>query len=383
MANNVAAMVPEKWSRRLQIYLKNALVATQICSFEEQANLKFGDRVHRPYANDLTVNNYVKYTDTTAQDLVGTDEYLDIDQSKEISFAIDEVDSIQSAYDLENNYVERAGYRLANDVDGKVLSEVVNAAITFNNSGSPISLTTANCLATFMDAQAELQANGCEMDKSWALVCWPKTASVIGQTVIGSWYSLADLWLRNGYAGDFTGLKVYVSNNVLHSLTVTGDTVVATNTITIAGVTFTFVASPAAAGDIDVGASDAATMANLVAAINGGTGAGTDYIEISAADRAKLKNAKVVASASSAVVTITSAGKVVVTGSATLTVGAKTEHAMILRPGAIDLVMQKGISVRKQPLPKQKADYFIISDLYGVKTFKEGTERMVEIEIAA
>jgi hypothetical protein len=44
---------------------------------------------------------------------------------------------------------------------------------------------------------------------------------------------------------------------------------------------------------------------------------------------------------------------------------------MLLRPGAIDMVMQKNISVRKQPLPKQKADYFIISCLYGKKTFTE------------
>jgi hypothetical protein len=34
-------------------------------------------------------------------------------------------------------------------------------------------------------------------------------------------------------------------------------------------------------------------------------------------------------------------------------------------------------------LPKQKADYFIISCLYGKKTFTEWKERMVKIKIAA
>ena len=156
MANNLDAFIPELWSRRIQNLMKNALVATQICSFEEQADLKFGDRIHRPYANDLTVNNYTKYTDTTAQDLTATDEYLDIDQSKEISFAIDEVDQIQSKYDLENSYVERAAYRLANDVDGKVLKEVSNAAVTCDGSdigsSGAISLTTSNCLNAIMTA---------------------------------------------------------------------------------------------------------------------------------------------------------------------------------------------------------------------------------------
>ena len=389
MSNNLDAFIPELWSKRIQILTKNSLVATQIANFEEQADLKFGDRIHRPYANDLTVNNYTKYTDTTAQDLTGTDEYLDIDQSKEISFAIDEVDQIQSKYDLENSYVERAAYRLANDIDGKVLKEVSNANVTCDGSdigsSGAISLTTSNCLNAFMTAGAKLSGNGCEMDKTWALVVWPKTASIIGQTVIGNGLNLADLALRNGYAGDFVGYKTYVSNNVRHSNTITLDTVVATDAVTIAGVEFTFVSSlSTTAGTVAKGANDAAAAANLVAAINGDTGAGTTYVDITAADRAKLKNAGIVASASWAVITIISNGKVVAsTEDTTITIGTAVEHAMLCRPGAIDLVMQKGVSVRKNPLPKQKADYFIISTLYGVKTFKEGKDRMVDIKIAA
>ena len=158
MPQNLDAFIPELWSRRIQYLTKNALVATQICSFEEQPDLKYGDRIHRPYPNDLVVNDYVKYTDTAQQDLVGTDEYLDIDQSKEISFAIDEVDWIQMKYDLENSYVERAAYRLANDIDGKVLAEVANADVSMDagdiggTPGNAISLSTSNCLNAIMTA---------------------------------------------------------------------------------------------------------------------------------------------------------------------------------------------------------------------------------------
>jgi hypothetical protein len=35
-------------------------------------------------------------------------------------------------YDLENSYVERAAYRLANDIDGKVLEEVSNANVSLD-----------------------------------------------------------------------------------------------------------------------------------------------------------------------------------------------------------------------------------------------------------
>ncbi len=384
---NTAAFIPELWSRRIQYLTRNALVATEICSFEEQADLKYGDRIHRPYPNDLVVNDYTKYTDTVQQELEGTDEYLDIDQSKEISFAIDEVDQIQSKYDLENSYVERAAYRLANDIDGNVLEEVSNANVTcdgsdIGSSGS-ISLTTSNCLNAIMTAGAKLTANGCEMDKTWGLVVSPKTASVIAQTVASDWFSLADLALKNGYAGNFAGYKVYSSNNVLHSRTISFSSVVATDVINVAGVKFTFVASiGTTAGNVLKGASDAASLANLAAAINGGTGAGTTYVEVSASDRAKLKNVRASLDASTGVLT-TSWAVAVTTPDTTITVGDATEHALLCRPGAIDLVMQQNIDVRKNPLPKQKADYFIISTLYGKKTFTEGAERMVNIKIAA
>ena len=387
--NNVAAFVPELWSRRIQYLTKNALVATKICSFEEQPDLKYGDRIHRPYPNDLTVNDYVKYTDTTAQDIVGTDEYLDIDQSKEISFAIDEVDWIQMKYDLENDYVERAAYRLANDIDGKVLAEVSNANVSMDagdiggTAGQAISLTIANCLNTVMTAGAKLTANGCEMDKTWALVVSPKMASIIAQTVAADWFSLADLALKNGYAGNFAGYNVYSSNNLAHSRTVSFSSVVATDVIVVNWVTFTFVSTIGTTpGNVLVGANDAATMANLAAAISWGTGAGTNYVEVSASDRAKLKNSRVSLDATTGV--LTTAGDVAVSSpDTTITVGAEESHAILCRPGAIDLVMQQNIDVRKNPLPRQKADYFIISTLYGVKTFTEWKERMVKIKVAA
>ena len=389
MSQNLAAFIPELWSRRIQYLTKNALVATQICSYEEQPDLKFGDRIHRPYPNDLVVNDYVKYTDTTAQDLIGTDEYLDIDQSKEISFAIDEVDRIQMKYDLENSYVERAAYRLANDIDGNVLAETANANVSMDagdiggTPGNAIALSTSNCLNTIMTAGAKLAANGCEMDKTWALVIPHKWASVIGQTVAQDWFSLADLALKNGYAGNFAGYNVYASNNVPHTRTISFSSVVATDAITIGGVTFTFVSSlSTTAGTVLKGANDAAALANLAAAVNGASWAGTTYVDISADDRAKLKGRRVHLDGTTGV--ITSAGSVVVsTDDSTITVGSETYTALLCRPGAIDLVMQQNIDVRKQPLPKQKADYYIISCLYGKKTFTEWKERMVKIKIAA
>jgi hypothetical protein len=74
--------------------------------------------------------------------------------------------------------------------------------------------------------------------------------------------------------------------------TITLSSFVATNTITVAGVTFTGVASGATGNQFNIGASDTATAANAVAAINASTTSGL--------------NSMVIASSSGAVITITS-----------------------------------------------------------------------------
>lgn len=106
--------------------------------------------------------------------------------------------------------------------------------------------------------------------------------------------------------------------------TLTLASVVNTNAIVVGERTYTFVTTPAAAGDIDVGGTDTATAANLVLAINGtGTPGATTYFAGTAQPDA------VTASSSGAVVTVVSkiaggAGNAIQlrqTSGATVTVG--------------------------------------------------------------
>ena len=58
---------------------------------------------------------------------------------------------------------------------------------------------------------------------------------------------------------------------------VTGSSVIATDVAVVNGKTYTFIATPAADGDVDVGGADAGTMENFARAINLGPGASTAY----------------------------------------------------------------------------------------------------------
>jgi len=78
-----------------------------------------------------------------------------------------------------------------------------------------------------------------------------------------------------------------------------GQNAVANETVTIAGVVYTFKSLAATANDVLIGADNAATAANLAAAINAGAGAGTAY------GTGTVANPSVSAAAASNVVTVT------------------------------------------------------------------------------
>lgn len=62
----------------------------------------------------------------------------------------------------------------------------------------------------------------------------------------------------------------------------------ADDTVVIGGRTYTFVAAPSSGDDIDIGSDAAESADNLMAAINGGVGAGSAYIEGSPVENAHV-----------------------------------------------------------------------------------------------
>ena len=134
----------------------------------------------------------------------------------------------------------------------------------------------------------------------------PKHAKNFNLFSMGAGFGFADKALENNIfqvgsarvirgAMGFGGLDLVVTNEMERYNTITfTDETDATDTVTITAggttVTFQAAASPSAAGDVDIAASgdEEAMIDNYVAAINGGAGAGSTYVDVSAADRAKL-----------------------------------------------------------------------------------------------
>lgn len=386
MANNLSAFSPEYWSARTQRLLKKKLIAREIASMEEQAILRDWDMVHRPYYSDVVVNNYTKGVDVTVQDVSATDEYLVVNKSKEATVYIDEIDVKQNKYDAANKYIDRMTYALKKDIDGAFLQEVLNAEYTMDDGdmggtpGSAVSVSAANAFKLFTLTEAKMNANDIEDTKPWFFVITPDVKAAIQQTNLVNGFQQADAALRGtlkgmGYLGTWGNFNIFVSNNVAHSNTVTVSSLAAADTLTVNGVTITFAAAPAAAGECKP------TLAALEGMINGVMATAGDYVEFDAADRAKLLavNAKAIDDGTD--VTIVTAGHVAYAQSG-VTLSGEVAHCWAGQYGCTDMVIQKDVAVQKNKEPKKTGYNYLCWTLYGIKTFTEGAKRCIKVLVA-
>lgn len=386
MANNLDAFSPEYRSARTQRLLKKKLIAREIASMEEQATLRDGDMVHRPYYSDVVVNNYTKGVDVTVQDVVATDEYLVVNKSKEATVYIDEIDVKQNKYDAANKYIDRMTYALRKDIDGAFLKEVINAEYSMDDgdmggtAGNPVTVSVANVFSLFTYTEAKMNANDIEDTKPWFFVITPEVKAAIQQTNLVNWFNQADAALRGtlkgmGYLGTWGNFNIFVSNNVAHSNKVTMSSVAAADTLTINGVTITFKAAPAAAGECKP------TLAALKGMLNGVMATAGDYVEFSAADRAKLIAAGISAIDDGTDVTILSNGTTTYAQSG-VTLGGEVAHCWAGQYGCTDMVIQKDVAVQKNKEPKKTGYNYLCWTLYGIKTFTEGAKRCIDVLVA-
>lgn len=386
MANNLDAFSPEYRSARTQRLLKKKLIAREIANMEEQALLRDGDMVHRPYYSDVVVNNYSKGVDVTVQDVSATDEYLVVNKSKEATVYIDEIDVKQNKYDAANKYIDRMTYALRKDIDGAFLQEVLNAEYTMSDGDlggtpwNPVTVSVANVFSLFTYTEAKMNANDIEDTKPWFFVITPEVKAAIQQTNLVNWFNQADAALRGtlkgmGYLGTWGNFNIFVSNNVAHSNEVTVSSLAAADTLTINGVTITFAAAPAAAGECKP------TLAALKGMINGVMATAGDYVEFAAADRAKLLavNAKAIDDGTD--VTIVTAGHVDYAQSG-VTLGGEVAHCWAGQYGCSDMVIQKDVAVQKNKEPKKTGYNYLCWTLYGIKTFTEGAKRCIDVLVA-
>lgn len=233
MANTTSPLNAEMWSKKMGILLKKALVGREICEVWGESGLKGYDTINRPYLSDLSVNTYTPGTGVTIQDIGSTNEQLSINQFKEVSFYVDNVEDLQSFYNFMDVQTDRATYQLANTIDAAIFAQYANTTSTdLTNANLPggsaaagaITGTTSNIQAVFTGLRQLMRTANVAMTGDTYIVLDPVEAELLERNFAASGFSTADSTLRNGFAGNAYGVQVYVSNNlttasnVLHSI---------------------------------------------------------------------------------------------------------------------------------------------------------------------
>jgi len=397
MSNSITQF-KEGFVPKYQDILTKALIGMKIASTGLSSQLAWGQKVHRPKfaISGLAVADVTRYQDRTMGSISDTDQYLLINSQKAVDFAIDDFDKLQNGpLKIGEEAGKMAALKLRTYIDADILAETVNASQGFDDgdiagtAGNGIALSTGssgNIAKAFTNLLAKFQAYNID-DSNLNLVLDPYTLAIINQEVWGKNINLTDTTLKNGYSGSVMGFKTYMSNNLTYTAQLAiGTLPTANDTVTINGVVFKFVATVGATAGNVVGATDAPTsLANLVAAINGAAGAGTTYVAVSASDRLKLS--RITATAGSGIITIKGVGTGRITVSETLTAGADVWSKQILhnfagRQGAIDVVIQKDVSPEGRQEPKQKTTNMLTDVLYGIKTFDDGADKMIDFKLA-
>ncbi len=384
------------FSPKFQDILTKSLIGWKIGNTRLESNLDWGTTVQR---NILDVSNSVvrdvtRYSDRTIEAVSDDSEQIVVNKQKAVDFKLDSWDKLQlKPLKVGESAGKQCALKLRRYIDADIFNEVLNGFDTFDDgdiagtAGNPITLSTTNLPLVVSDMQAKLISNNIEENGDLILVIDPYVASIINQTIIGKNIALTDLTLKNGYAGPLLGFKTYISNN----LTFTGilnisEQVAEGNTVTIAGVVFTFNATPSGAGSVDIGSDADGSLDNLLLAINGGA-VGTDYIALSDADRAKLDDLRVVGTKVGTTISIKAIGAGRISCTETIThasdIWSKTQiHCYAGKAKQIDVIVQQDVMPEPRKEAKQKTVNMLTDALYGLKTFADGAQNFLDFQVA-
>lgn len=341
-----------------------------------------GSKVHKPILSHPLTGTYTPHADITFGQKKATKQTLTVDTFEYAAEDIDVTEQNQTPYDLTQHSLTSIRKGLMNRVEQVFLSQISNASQAI--SGSPVSVGSTNILDILEEAEGKLGAYDAPYETSMrALVLGPRTVAKLRRAKSDRETRLGDAVLENGVVGPWQGWTVVQNNNLPWSATLT----IATNptdgdTVVISGVTFTFkTALGTTAGQVLIGANAAASRANLQAAVEGLSGAGTTYVDLGLREAFMIRRKRKVACDTNSGMSFTGFGDISVSETLTATSDGWTnqqQKAVFMVRGAIDLVLQ---FIDLEIGSKEKGFAKLPKGIIGVgaETFSDGADLMVSL----
>lgn len=408
----------EDWAKAYQVTHHKLPVYPAISNYRLKSGLRVGDTVNRNYRSTLIANTMGGDGSYARQAVTDTKEQLVINQEKETSFYIKELDELQSHLPTRMKYAYDSMAALHNKIDADVLVEYSNFSLDLDDgdlggtSGNGISLTGSNVTKIFTRAKTKMQRNQIMLDNNarftgfrkedqmsmrGVAVLTPDVYQVLLEYLDGKETALGDRVGINGHQGRYMGFDIFVSNNIAWS----GVLALATNptdgdTLVINGVTLTFKATlGSTAGNVHICSTVDATRANLANALEAPTtdiaeATDTGFVGFTAysSQHIALLDIDATNDNSADTLTLVMRGRGFVVVSETLTDATDTwtaakqvSHCLVGVANAIDLVLQKEPSTRVKDRTGYVGNDVVTWTAYGKKVFNESLNKMVDVQI--
>lgn len=224
ITNDVSAIQPELWSAMVQVPLYKSLVALEVANMRMSDTLKYADTIHVPYFASLSAMTYTPGTSISATAQDWAFDNLVVSAYKHVTFYVDDPRSLTINVDQARELATEAAYQLRDAIDIHVLANITGAdgftpaddadIFSTGTNAKPVSAGTANIIQIFAGARKVLRNRNVDETGDWIAIVTPKIAADIEIKAANVGFNVADSTLRNGYAGDFMGFQVYVTNNL-------------------------------------------------------------------------------------------------------------------------------------------------------------------------
>ncbi len=412
MANSLSSLNPYFWAREAErsLFVENSAMLIANTTLR---NLVAGEGslVYRQIISYPSIGTYTPGSNISNQNLSSSSESLSIATWFASRVTVDDTEKRQSIIDIGANVAKKMMANFNNQIEQAVLGQISNAQWSLDDgnvggtAGNNIVLNTSNVPQVFTAADTKLDAIDAPKNLRTAVV----GGHFLGQLKLqqaARATNFGDVVTRNGEVGQLFGWNIVYSNNLpYHAKLAIGTNPTNLDTVTIAGVTFTFVSSiGSTAGNVLIGNNANASIQYLCGAINdtnsatadsnGGWGvAGSQYVALSSENRFLVRDKRRLTATASdygggsaTYLVIDGYGDIVV--SETLTApadvwSAQRQNALFGTKGCVDQIVQIPPKIEVVRDPYQFAD--IVKGLlgYGVKTFADGAREMVNVKIDA
>lgn len=356
-----------------------------------------GRKYHKPIIGFAQMQSYTPLTATSSSQNVETeDEALTVDRATDaesIHINIDDTEMAQLRdQDLEARYGDDLSRAMKDSVEKRWVS-AIQSIHSIGSASAPVAFNGANIFDVAEDGLALVDVADVSDELQRIMLVGPREYRAIERAAAERESGLGDEVYVNGYKGrNFLDSILIKSNNLPWSATLTlGANPSDGDTVTLAGVTLRFKATPAAAGDIDIGSTASDTADNILACLTSGAGAGTDYIALGVTQRMYIqRNRRIAGTNNAGVISFTGFGDISV--SSDFTSGSNLWSAQIKKMfftavGATDLGLQldDGLELSRPKPMTGEAHFSRISGviLHNSKTFTDGKYMNVEVTVDA